>query len=225
MCNLRIPLASPPVQPKDPNASPCSTLDTLPKCPPFLKSNQATSNKLKPPAEDSGKLGRKEAAKVSCTMSTSATSDSTLGKFDRKVEVKRFTKTSDTCNPKDKLTRSLCRPESTTYSISTKSVTQQSHTQRKLRMATYGRKKDSPKTCKISPEGMIPYPIPIEAKKRCSWITSQSDATLIAYHDEEWGVPVHDDRKLFELISLGGIQADIPWSTIIIKRNLYRFVG
>ena len=55
--------------------------------------------------------------------------------------------------------------------------------------------------------------------KRCSWPTTELD---IAYHDNEWGVPVHDDRKLFEFIILEGAQAGLSWSTILKKRENYR---
>ena len=54
---------------------------------------------------------------------------------------------------------------------------------------------------------------------RCSWPTSALD---IAYHDKEWGVPVHDDRVLFEFITLEGAQAGLSWSTILNKRENYR---
>ena len=54
---------------------------------------------------------------------------------------------------------------------------------------------------------------------RCSWPSSALD---IAYHDQEWGVPVHDDRVLFELITLEGAQAGLSWSTILNKRENYR---
>ena len=56
--------------------------------------------------------------------------------------------------------------------------------------------------------------------KRCAWVTS--DATYIAYHDEEWGVPVHDDRRLFEFLVLEGAQAGLSWLTILKKRPAYR---
>ena len=55
--------------------------------------------------------------------------------------------------------------------------------------------------------------------QRCSWPTSELD---IAYHDQEWGVPVHDDRRLFELLILEGAQAGLSWSTILKKRDNYR---
>ncbi|GLJ17264.1 hypothetical protein SUGI_0299560 [Cryptomeria japonica] len=57
---------------------------------------------------------------------------------------------------------------------------------------------------------------------RCRWITSQSSADCIAYHDEEWGVPVHDDRELFELLVLVGAQADFTWPTNLSKRDVFR---
>lgn len=57
-------------------------------------------------------------------------------------------------------------------------------------------------------------------KKRCGWPTN--DALYISYHDEEWGVPVHDDRKLFEMLILEGAQAGLSWITVLRKRDNYR---
>ncbi|MGH8724432.1 MAG: DNA-3-methyladenine glycosylase I [Burkholderiales bacterium] len=56
-------------------------------------------------------------------------------------------------------------------------------------------------------------------KKRCGWPSTALD---IAYHDDEWGVPVHDDRVLFEFLILEGAQAGLSWSTILKKRENYR---
>jgi DNA-3-methyladenine glycosylase I len=56
--------------------------------------------------------------------------------------------------------------------------------------------------------------------ERCSWATD--DPLLIAYHDREWGVPVHDDRLLFEFLVLEGAQAGLSWMTILRKRENYR---
>jgi DNA-3-methyladenine glycosylase I len=56
--------------------------------------------------------------------------------------------------------------------------------------------------------------------ERCGW-ASGSDA-LIAYHDEEWGVPEHDESRLFEMLSLEGAQAGLSWTTILNKRAGYR---
>lgn len=58
-------------------------------------------------------------------------------------------------------------------------------------------------------------------KKRCPWV-SLKDQVMLAYHDEEWGVPVHDDRKTFEFLVLEGAQAGLSWSTILHKRENYR---
>ena len=55
---------------------------------------------------------------------------------------------------------------------------------------------------------------------RCSW--AGDDPLYIAYHDEEWGVPVHDDRTLFEFLILEGAQAGLSWITILKKRENYR---
>ena len=55
--------------------------------------------------------------------------------------------------------------------------------------------------------------------RRCSWARQEPE---IAYHDTEWGVPVHDDRQLFEFLILEGAQAGLSWSTILRKRENYR---
>jgi DNA-3-methyladenine glycosylase I len=57
---------------------------------------------------------------------------------------------------------------------------------------------------------------------RCEW--AGTDPLYVAYHDEEWGVPVHDDRRLFEMLCLEGAQAGLAWITILRKREHYRVV-
>src|SRR5213079_3323478 len=57
-------------------------------------------------------------------------------------------------------------------------------------------------------------------QQRCEWGTSS--ALYIEYHDQEWGVPVHDERLLFEFLILEGAQAGLSWSTILNKRDAYR---
>jgi DNA-3-methyladenine glycosylase I len=57
-------------------------------------------------------------------------------------------------------------------------------------------------------------------KIRCQW--AGTDPLYVAYHDEEWGAPVHDDRTLFEFLILEGAQAGLSWSTILRKRDNYR---
>jgi DNA-3-methyladenine glycosylase I len=54
---------------------------------------------------------------------------------------------------------------------------------------------------------------------RCPWATTEPNIT---YHDQEWGVPVHDDRRLFEFLILEGAQAGLSWTTILKKRQNYR---
>ncbi len=56
--------------------------------------------------------------------------------------------------------------------------------------------------------------------KRCSWCGD--DDLYVAYHDNEWGVPLHDDQKLFEFLILEGAQAGLSWLTILKKRDAYR---
>jgi len=57
-------------------------------------------------------------------------------------------------------------------------------------------------------------------KIRCTW--AATDPIYLKYHDTEWGIPLHDDRKLFELLSLEGFQAGLSWITILKKRSNYR---
>ena len=63
-------------------------------------------------------------------------------------------------------------------------------------------------------------PRPPRDRNRCGW--AGSDALYISYHDAEWGVPVYDDRRLFEFLILEGAQAGLSWSTILRKREAYR---
>jgi DNA-3-methyladenine glycosylase I len=63
-------------------------------------------------------------------------------------------------------------------------------------------------------------PIGSQAHVRCAW--PGSDPLYVAYHDEEWGVPSHDDRHLFEMLTLEGAQAGLAWITILRKREGYR---
>ena len=58
-------------------------------------------------------------------------------------------------------------------------------------------------------------------KKRCSWVPLNKP-NYVQYHDEEWGVPVYDDQKLFELLILEGAQAGLSWETVLNKRESYR---
>ncbi|KAE8661246.1 hypothetical protein F3Y22_tig00116925pilonHSYRG00008 [Hibiscus syriacus] len=61
-----------------------------------------------------------------------------------------------------------------------------------------------------------------EEKKRCSFITPNSDPIYVAYHDEEWGVPIHDDNMLFELLVPSGAQVGSDWTSILKKRQDFR---
>jgi DNA-3-methyladenine glycosylase I len=67
---------------------------------------------------------------------------------------------------------------------------------------------------------MTNYPITQSPPIRCGWVSA--DPLYIQYHDEEWGVPAHDDRHLFEMLCLEGAQAGLSWITILRKRKNYR---
>ena len=68
----------------------------------------------------------------------------------------------------------------------------------------------------MSPAPNIQHP----AAQRCDW--SNANDLMIAYHDTEWGVPVHNDRKLFEFIVLDGFQAGLSWAIVLNKREAFR---
>ncbi|XP_010928808.1 uncharacterized protein [Elaeis guineensis] len=91
--------------------------------------------------------------------------------------------------------------------------------QRKMRIAHYGRtaSKLEGKVVTVDTSSNAS-----QEEKRCSFITSYSDPLYVAYHDEEWGVPVHDDKMLFELLVLSGAQVGLDWTTILRKRNDFR---
>ena len=57
---------------------------------------------------------------------------------------------------------------------------------------------------------------------RCEWATTGDSPLMVEYHDKEWGVPVHDDRTLFEFLALEGAQAGLSWQTVLNKRENYR---
>lgn len=60
-----------------------------------------------------------------------------------------------------------------------------------------------------------------DGKPRCAWANPKNDA-YVRYHDEEWGVPVQDDRKLFEMLVLEGFQAGLSWECVLNKRQSFR---
>ncbi|XP_023007195.1 uncharacterized protein LOC111499758 isoform X2 [Cucurbita maxima] len=91
--------------------------------------------------------------------------------------------------------------------------------QRKMRIAHYGRSKSA------RFEKIVPFDSKIKAvveERRCSFITPNSDPIYVAYHDEEWGVPVHDDQTLFELLVLSVAQVGSDWTSILKKRQDFR---
>ncbi|KAK1407110.1 hypothetical protein QVD17_38721 [Tagetes erecta] len=64
----------------------------------------------------------------------------------------------------------------------------------------------------------------LPGRKRCAWVTANTEPCYVIFHDEEWGVPVHDDKKLFELLSLSTALAELTWPIILNKRHLFREV-
>lgn len=59
-----------------------------------------------------------------------------------------------------------------------------------------------------------------DSRERCAW--AGTDPLMVSYHDDEWGVPLHNERALFEMLTLEGAQAGLSWMTILRKREGYR---
>ncbi|CAL9078382.1 unnamed protein product [Musa textilis] len=64
----------------------------------------------------------------------------------------------------------------------------------------------------------------VQGKRKCAWVTPNTEPCYVSFHDEEWGVPVHDDKKLFELLALSGALAELTWPVILGKRRMFREV-
>ncbi|KAL5731269.1 DNA-3-methyladenine glycosylase I [Ranunculus cassubicifolius] len=94
----------------------------------------------------------------------------------------------------------------------------QMQAQRKMRIAHYGRTNSGKFEGKIAPNDSSLS----SQEKRCSFITPNSDPLYVTYHDEEWGVPVHDDKLLFELLVLSGAQVGTDWTSILKKRQEFK---
>ncbi|KAD3640465.1 hypothetical protein E3N88_29688 [Mikania micrantha] len=99
--------------------------------------------------------------------------------------------------------------------------------QRKMRIAHYGRSKSAKydscsKLTSYSFDQNSLTPVNVREEKRCSFITPNSDPIYVAYHDEEWGVPAHDDKILFELLVLTGAQVGSDWTSVLKKRQQFR---
>ncbi|ERN18697.1 hypothetical protein AMTRI_Chr12g239550 [Amborella trichopoda] len=86
------------------------------------------------------------------------------------------------------------------------------------------RKQTGPKPVKVAPATAVVLPTPLEGKRRCHWVTANTEPCYAAFHDEEWGLPVHDDKKLFELLVLSGALAELTWPSILSKRHTFREV-
>ncbi|CAM0883229.1 unnamed protein product [Alopecurus aequalis] len=105
----------------------------------------------------------------------------------------------------------------------------QAQAQRKSRIAHYGRTASFSRvegkvgsTATATATAAAAAPVAALDEKRCSFITAYSDPVYVAYHDEEWGLPVHDDELLFEMLTLSGVQVGADWASILRRRHIYR---
>lgn len=88
---------------------------------------------------------------------------------------------------------------------------------------TSRRKQYGSKARSVASDGILDTPQDASpGKKRCAWVTPNTEQCYAAFHDEEWGVPVHDDKKLFELLVLSGALAELSWPAILSKRHIFR---
>ncbi|KAJ8477618.1 hypothetical protein OPV22_021345 [Ensete ventricosum] len=76
----------------------------------------------------------------------------------------------------------------------------------------------------VSDDLAVPPPEVVQGKRKCAWVTPNTEPCYASFHDEEWGIPVHDDRKLFELLVLSGALAELTWPVILSKRHIFREV-
>lgn len=134
----------------------------------------------------------------------------------------------------DSVVRANASVDSSCSSDSSSSVSSNKKTLRKTRTMDQ-QQKVMLKPVKIVPEKVevirrprsvsrspSPSPSPVNLMKRCDWITANSDPLYACFHDEEWGVPAHDDRKLFELLVFAIALAEHNWPTILSKRDAFR---
>ncbi|KAK7329930.1 hypothetical protein VNO77_24112 [Canavalia gladiata] len=87
------------------------------------------------------------------------------------------------------------------------------------------RKRSVSKPRSVASDGVLESPPHgSQSKKRCAWVTPNTEPCYAAFHDEEWGVPVHDDKKLFELLVLSSALSELTWPAILSKRHIFREV-
>lgn len=111
---------------------------------------------------------------------------------------------------------------------STDSFHSRASTGRLTRSNSYGltRKRSVSKPRSVVSDGVLESPPPdgAQPKKRCAWITPNTEPYYATFHDEEWGVPVHDDKKLFEVLVLSSALSELTWPAILSKRHIFREV-
>lgn len=111
---------------------------------------------------------------------------------------------------------------------STDSFHSRASTGRLTRSNSYGltRRRSVSKPRSVVSDGVLESPPPdgAQSKKRCAWITPNTEPYYATFHDEEWGVPVHDDKKLFEVLVLSSALSELTWPAILSKRHIFREV-
>ncbi|XP_019181966.1 PREDICTED: uncharacterized protein LOC109177113 isoform X3 [Ipomoea nil] len=117
----------------------------------------------------------------------------------------------------------LASSESSQSQASTGNISLDSVTPRSSRRRQCGPKTAEKAGSEVESLSMSSDDFPL-VKKRCAWVTTNTDPLYAAFHDEEWGVPVHDDRNLFELLSLSTALAELSWPTILSRRQAFKEV-
>ncbi|XP_019182305.1 PREDICTED: uncharacterized protein LOC109177393 [Ipomoea nil] len=115
-----------------------------------------------------------------------------------------------------------CSSDASTDSFRSRASTGQIY--RTSSSASSRRKQSSSRSKVVVVSDSSHSPDSVHSKKRCAWVTPNTDPSYANFHDEEWGVPVHDDKKLFELLVLCGALAELTWPSILSKRHIFREV-
>ncbi|XP_030467593.1 uncharacterized protein LOC115686435 [Syzygium oleosum] len=220
-------LAKKPLPPRSPPQLPYSTADS-PNDPSLihLAPTDYAKPALTPPISPKKKMPRISTSKRGNDPTTASSAMPSPGKVLAPQYTTRSTNKSVgqalPPSPDTSLTRSFSGPPGSIAAARKEQIASLQE-QRKLKTAHYGRVKPFKRGGKVVPlNPSSALAVANREEKRCSFITASSDRIYVAYHDQEWGVPVHDDRNLFELLVLSGAQVGSDWTSVLKKRPVLR---
>ncbi|KAG8495337.1 hypothetical protein CXB51_013050 [Gossypium anomalum] len=187
--------------------------------------NKAGSLSARKPASKPSKKVEKSSVEVTVVEEKKALPSSTVNSLSPKTH--SLSVPSVLCRHERLLHSSLSLNASCSSDASTDSFQSRASTGRLNRCGSLGSRRkphaSKPKSV-VSDDSLDLSSNSSHHKKRCAWVTPNTDPSYAAFHDEEWGVPVHDDKKLFELLVLSGSLSELTWSAILSKRHIFREV-